>query len=104
MSKGGRTSGTWPKGEQPPYTRRKGSKNKTTIAKEVLGLKGWESLKEFIEGKGAEKLVTEMNKLNGKTYVNAMQAMAEYVKPKLRRVDGNLNANISFRDEETVFE
>jgi hypothetical protein len=102
--RGGRRSSTWPKGEKPKYVRQKGSKNKKTLVKEALGLTGWDALKEFIEGKGAEKLIVEMKKLNGKTYVNAMQAMSEYVKPKLRRVDGNLNTNISFKDEETVFE
>lgn len=92
---GGRRSTTWPKGKKPPVKRKKGSKNKRTLVKEALGLKGWEQLKGFVEGEGAEKMVREMKKLKGKSFVHAMQSVAEYVKPKLSRVDAKVKADIT---------
>lgn len=87
--RGGKTSTTWKKGQNP--TMPKGTKQKKTVLKESIGLKNWDQLKSFIEKEGAEKLVTEISKLNGKDYVIAYGMLAEYVKPKLNRVtlEGN---------------
>lgn len=92
---GGRRSTTWPKGKKPPVKRKKGSKNKRTLVKEALGLTGWDALKKFVEGDGADKMVREMKKLKGKSYVQALQGIAEYVKPKLSRVDAKVKADIT---------
>lgn len=104
MGRGGKTSGTWPKGKKPPVKRPKGSLNKKTILKRSVGLENWDGLKTFLETKGSTKLIKEIQKLNGKDYVNAVHGMMEYVKPKLTRIDGKLNANINLKDEEVVFE
>lgn len=93
--RGGRRSTTWAKNKRPPVQKPKGRKNNKTLIKEALGLKGWEQLKDFVEGKGAEKMVTEMKKLKGKSYVYAMQSIAEFVKPKLSRVDANVKAKVT---------
>lgn len=81
--RGGIRSTSFKKGSNP--IKAKGTKHKKTILKEAIGLKNWDSLKEFIEGKGAGKLVTEMNKLTGRNYVIAYSTLAEFVKPKLAR-------------------
>jgi hypothetical protein len=100
-TRGGRRSTTWGKGTNP--VPKKGYKQKRTILKEQLGLQNWEGLKQYIEGDGATKLIKEMQKLNGKDFIVAMHNLSEYVRPKLRRVDGNLNANISFKDKKIIF-
>lgn len=81
--KGGRTAGTWKKGENPRM--QKGAKHKATILKESVGLNSWEKLKSFIENEGAEKLVDEMQDMTGKNYVIAYSTLAEFIKPKLQR-------------------
>ena len=100
----GRNRSTWEKGKKPPVQKPKGAKSRKTKLKEAIGAQNWEGLKNFIEGEGATKLIEEMKKLSGKSYVQAIHAVAEYVKPKLRRVDGNLNANVSFKDKDIKFE
>ena len=100
----GRNRSTWQKGKKPPFNKPKGCKNKINRLKESIGLENWEGLKSFVEQEGATKLIKEMKKLKGRSYVQAMHAMAEYIKPKLRRVDGNLNANLSFKDKDIKFE
>lgn len=81
--KGGRTSGTWKKGQNP--VKKKGTRHKRTVLKESIGLSNWAKLKSFIENEGAEKLVSEMQGLSGKEFINAYSSLAEYVKPKLQR-------------------
>jgi len=102
--KGGRVKSTWPKGQKSPVNRPKGSKNKKTILKERLGLKGWEDLKDFIETDGADKLVKEMKKLTGKSYVMAVSMVSEYVKPKLSRVDAKIKGDINLSEMPIKFE
>jgi hypothetical protein len=104
MPRGGRRSSTWPKGKKPPVKRPKGALNKKTILKRAVGLQNWEGLKTFLETKGSTKMIKEIQKLKGKDYVHAVHAMMEYVKPKLTRVDGKLNATLNLKDEEVVFE
>jgi hypothetical protein len=84
------------KGKGKTGGRAKGIKNKKHLLLESFA-------KSVIEG-GMEKFQSELNKLSGIKYVHAYLALYEYVSPKLRRVDGNLNANISFLEEETVFD
>lgn len=104
MASGGRRSSTWAKGEKPPVQRPKGAKNNKTRLKESLGLQNWEGLKKFIETSGATKLIKEMRKLKGQQYVYAMQAMTEFVKPKLQRTDAKVSANINLSDQPVTFE
>lgn len=104
MPRGGKRSTTWPKGKKPPVGRKKGSLNKKTLLKRSVGLHNWEGLKSYLETAGSTKMIREIRKLKGKDYVTAMHAMMEYVKPKLTRIDGKLNANINLKDEEIVFE
>lgn len=103
MPSGGRRSSTWTKGQKPPVQKPKGALNKKTRVKKLLGTEGWEQLTNFIEGQGAEKLVKEMKKLTGQSYVHAMQQMSEYVKPKLRRVDSNISGNLTLKGAKVVF-
>ncbi len=102
--RGGNKSTTWPKGKRPPVQKPKGSKHKRTILKESMGLKKWEGLKEFIETEGADKLVIEMKKLKGRSYVQAYGIVAEYVKPKLSRVQAEISKSINISDLPIVFE
>lgn len=81
--KGGRTSGTWKKGENPKM--KKGTRQKRTVLKESIGLSNWAKLKSFVENEGAEKLVDEIATLNGKDFITAYTSLAEFVKPKLQR-------------------
>jgi hypothetical protein len=74
------------KGEKR-VVRRKGVKNKRTILKESLGLTNFDKLASFIKNEGSEKLVNELQKLNSASYIYAWQAVAEFVKPKLTRVE-----------------
>jgi hypothetical protein len=104
MSRGGTRSSTWPKGQKPPVKKPKGALAKRTRLKLAVSQKDWEGLKNFIEGEGATKLIEEMKKLKGQQYVYAMQSIAEYVKPKLRRIDGTLNANLTLKDKKVKFE
>jgi hypothetical protein len=104
MPAGGRKSSTWAKGQKPPYQKPKGTKHKKTIVKEILGREGWEGLRQFIENEGATKLIKEIKKLSGTQYIRAIEGMSEYVKPKLRRVDGNLNANVTLKGKKVTFE
>jgi hypothetical protein len=80
---GGRTSGTWNKGENPKM--QKGTKQKRTLLKESLGLTNWGKLKSFIENEGAEKLVDELQHLKGKDYILAYSSLAEFIRPKQQR-------------------
>lgn len=104
MGRGGKRSTTWPKGQKPPVKRLKGSLGKKTLVKKAVGLENWDGLKNYLETKGSTKMIKEIQKLQGKDFVTAMHAMMEYVKPKLTRVDGKLNANINLKDENVVFE
>lgn len=101
--KGGTRSTTWPKGKKPPVSRPKGSKNKSTILKEAIGAKDWKDVQSFLEKEGSGKLVTELSKLSGANYVKAFATIAEYFKPKLRRVDGNLTGDITLKGAKVTF-
>jgi hypothetical protein len=92
-------------GSTPPVHRVKRSKNKKTIFRESIGADNWENFKKFIEDEGAEKLIIELKKINGARYVHAYSIVAEYVKPKLSRVDPNIKSTIEdLRNEDIVFE
>lgn len=93
--RGGKRSTTWTADNHP--TMKKGAKHKRTVVKESIGLKNWEGLKQYIETEGAEKLVDELKKLNGRDYVIAFQSMTEFVKPKLARqeVKAEIDTTIS---------
>jgi hypothetical protein len=93
--KGGKTSTSWKRGQNP--TRAKGQKSKTTLLKESMGLSNWDKLASFIKNEGAEKLVNELSDLEGKDFINSYSALAEYVKPKLQRttIEGDPDKPIS---------
>lgn len=84
----GKSPTSWNSETRPaPKTpgRKKGSKNRLTKVKELMGKSNWAYLKTYIETEGIEKLIKEMDKLKGKDYVNAWYHLAEYIKPKLHR-------------------
>jgi hypothetical protein len=103
MPRGGTVSTTWKKGQKPPVQKPKGRKNNKTLLKESLGLNGWDALTKFIEGEGADKLILEMKKLKGKSYITAMHNLSEYVKPKLRRVDANISGDLTLKGSKVTF-
>lgn len=73
-----------------PKGKPKGTKSKKT--------KQWEDLSGHLLGKGADKFITELDKLKGKDYVDAYTKTMEYFKPKLSRTQGmisNLNYDVS---------
>lgn len=94
--KGGRTSTTWKKGQNP--VKKPGQKHKRTILKESLGFNNWDRLVSFVNHEGAEKLVDEIMNLKGKDFVFAMAQITEFVKPKLQRttVEGNPQKPFTF--------
>jgi hypothetical protein len=81
--RGGKRTTSWKPGQAP--SKKKGTKNKRTVLKETIGLKSWDELTAFIEGKGVSKCVNELFKLKGSAYVYAYLTLTEYVKPKLAR-------------------
>ena len=74
------------------------------MVKERLGLTGWEKLCDYILNDGAKKYVTEMQKLKGKDFHVAYNALTEFVKPKLSRQEMNVKGNIHITDQPVVFE
>jgi hypothetical protein len=77
--------------------RTKGTPNKATVEQKQRA----ERLLQVIE---TDYLDADIKKLTPLQRSNLYLGLMEYTLPKLRRVDGNLNANISFLDEETVFD
>lgn len=69
---------------------RKGIKNKKT--------QQWEDFCEYSLGGGLEKFRAELDKLNGKEYVQAYLTLLEYHKPKLARSEVNLEGNLNIQD------
>jgi hypothetical protein len=79
-----RTKTSFKKGERPVGIK-KGSKHKRTEIKEAVGVASWNQLREWVEGYGLERCISELNTLYGKDYVIAYNALTEYIKPKLSR-------------------
>lgn len=101
MASGGTRSTTWKKGSNP--VKKTGTKHKTTLAKEAVGVKNWEDLKEFVEGPGVQKMVEEMSKMKQTYYVSAFLALCEFIKPKLQRttIAGEKENPIIWKEEKT---
>ena len=74
------------KDNQPPSVNKR-VKKKKTILREAIGLKSWDSLKQYITENGVPKLITELKKLKGKGYVQSHLDAAEYFQPKLSRTE-----------------
>ena len=62
-----------------------GSKNKVTLAKELLNNNLWDTVSGRVTNEGIEKCWNELSKLEGKDYVFAFMQFLEYFKPKLQR-------------------
>lgn len=82
---------TW-NDNNPPPRKQKGMVSSKTKVKRSLGIdklvdgpSAWRAVDMYTSGNGAVKLIREMNKLKGKAYVQAWQAVTEYFKPKLQR-------------------
>ena len=78
------------KGHSLSQGRPKSSKNKKTHQ--------WEEIGNYIRDKGADKLIQELNELEGKEYVQAFTSIIEYFKPKLSRKDVDLTSGGSVID------
>jgi hypothetical protein len=68
----------------------KGQKQVRTIIRQELGVSTEDQLKTlslFIKGAGAVRLIRQMQTLHGFKYVMAWQIVAEYVLPKLSRIE-----------------
>ncbi len=87
MPSGGRTKGTWPKGQKPPVKKPKGAKNKRTLLRQAIGIDNWSQLQSFIETHGIKRCIQEIQKLSGKDFVNSFTQLTEFVKPKLQRTE-----------------
>jgi hypothetical protein len=77
--------------------RKKGTPNKATVEQKQRA----ERLLQVIE---TDYLDTDIKKLTPLQRTNLYLGLMEYTLPKLRRVDGNLNANLSFTGKKIVFE
>ncbi len=64
----------------------KGAKNRSTRIKEAVGVENWEQLKEYVESKGVQKCIQELQKQKGGRFIYAFLALTEFVKPKLTRM------------------
>jgi hypothetical protein len=77
--------------------RKKGTPNKATVEVKQRA----ESLLQKIE---TQFLEDDIKKLTPLQRTNLYLGLMEYTLPKLRRVDGNLNANISLVGKKIVFD
>ena len=68
-----------------PTGRAKGTRNKTTLLKESIGLNSWEQLEDYLNTEGVSKLIQALECLEGVNYVKAYVSLMEYFKPKLSR-------------------
>jgi hypothetical protein len=84
------------KGKKKTGGKQAGAKNKKTLILDSFA-------KSVVDG-GMEKFHTELNKLQGKDYVNAYLSLFEYVKPKLSRVDNNVSGGMVINWNEEVHE
>lgn len=91
---------TWKAGQNP--VKKKGQRHRRTLLKESIGLKNWAKLESFIKNEGAQRLVLAMTKLPDKDFIVAYHALAEYVVPKLQRVDAKLTGDLNLLAEATV--
>lgn len=84
------------KGRKKQGGREKGTPNKRDAQ--------WQLFADYCMGVGLQKFETEMDKLDGSTFVTAMTNLLEFHKPKLSRQDvkGDLNHNINIIQEEYV--
>lgn len=99
--RGGIRSTSFKKGQNP--TRKKGAKSRSTKVKEKMGLTGWERLCNYILTDGADKYVEEMQKLKGKDFHVAYNALTEFVKPKLTRQEMSVKAAVTLSDATVEF-
>jgi hypothetical protein len=84
-NRGGKRSTTWKKGSN--YIKKKGTKNHKTRLKESLGKRNWSKLESFVKHEGAQRMVTVMGKLDDMHFVYAFATIAEFIMPKLQRVE-----------------
>lgn len=100
MSAGGKRSTSWEKGGNIPV-KAKGTKNKLTVLKESFGVKNWTQLQDFVEKKGLQKLIKEMETLSGHSYSSIYLQLCEFIKPKLQRttITGDPESPIIWREE-----
>lgn len=73
-----------PRGRGKQFTegnpgRQKGAKNKKTLQ--------WEAFSNYCLVGGLQKFEEELNKLEGKDFVNSFTALLEFHKPKLARTE-----------------
>lgn len=84
------------KGKQKTGGRSKGSLNQKTIDQKQRA----ESLMQLLENDYLQKDIANLTSLQRTDFYLGLM---EYVSPKLRRVDGTLNANLSFANEKVEF-
>lgn len=101
-NRGGKRSTTWKKGSN--YIKKKGTKNHKTRLKESVGKKNWSKLESFIKNEGAQRMVLVMNQLDDKNFINAFTSVAEFIMPKLQRVDAKVQASVNLTDQPVTFE
>lgn len=99
--RGGIRSTSFKKGQNPIC--KKGTKHRKTKVKEAMGLTGWEKLCNYILNEGADKYVEEMQKLKGKDFHTAYNALTEFVKPKLTRQEVKHEGGISLSEATIEF-
>jgi len=81
---------------QPPNKAKQKPKGKTLI-KQAIGLDSWESLQNYLIGKGAEKFIIELQAMEGKDFTINFLASMEFFKPKLARteISGEIDTTIT---------
>lgn len=68
-----------------PTGRAKGTKNKSTVLKQTIGINTWQQLEAYLITEGAARLIQSLEELDSVQYVKAYVALMEYFKPKLAR-------------------
>jgi hypothetical protein len=71
-----------------------GAKSNKTKIKQSIGIDNWQALSNYVQNDGIDKLLNELQQLEGKEYVTAHMAILEYFKPKMQRVETNTEVNL----------
>ena len=53
--------------------------------------KDWDDIGAYLLAIGSDRFIREIDQLEGKEYVQAFKDILEYFKPKLARLDSNVN-------------
>lgn len=94
------------RGKNKTGGRQKGTVNRSTAVARQFGVQGWADLQGYMEGRGLQRCISELEGLDGKDFVDAYGKISEFVKPKLARAEilAKVETNVTWREERTYEE